>query len=326
MSKTSRRSLLGAASRSPPHLRSRPSVAHASPALSTADAADDPIFVAIDRHKAAVAATEASGEDDVSDKLSDRDTALARKLMATVPTTRAGLLAMLGYVQHADETHAISLKSNDDQLAALLSSIEGAVRTLPNAKGPAATAARNAKQDDPIFVAVKTARATFRAWLAVCDQIDRAETRALKKYGNRPLGLIAWRHYSAIGHDEIDRAREEFLLLPAIDPKKIEREYRDAKARERAAQRDQQRWDKRTGLANLRRKFEALDDADRKAHMRMAETCPTTPEGAASLLAYVAADMETITREWHTMAVKTVVASLWLMAQGNNSAGVAKAA
>ena len=106
--------------------------------------------------------------------------------------------------------------------------------------------------------------------------------------------------------------------MPAIDPKKIEREYRDAKARERAAQRDQQRWDKRTGLANLRRKFEALDDADRKAHMRMAETCPTTPEGAASLLAYVAADMETITREWHTMAVKTVVASLWLMAQGNN--------
>ena len=60
--------------------------------------------------------------------------------------------------------------------------------------------------------------------------------------------------------------------------------------------------------------------------MRMAETCPTTPEGAASLLAYVAADMETITREWHTMAVKTVVASLWLMAQGNNCAGVAKAA
>ena len=243
--------------------------------------------------------------------------------MATVPTTRAGLLELLGYVRHAEKTHALSLESNDDQLAALLSSIESALRTLPDAKAPAAV--RNAKQDDPIFVAVKTARAASRAWLAVCDQIDRAEARALKKYGARPLGLIAWRHYGAIGHEEIDRAREEFLLLPAIDPKKIEREYRDAKARERAAQRDQQRWDKRTGLANLRRKFEALDDADRKAHMRMAETCPTTPEGAASPLAYVAADMETITREWHAMAVKTVVASLWLMAQGN-PAGVAKAA
>ena len=93
---------------------------------------EDPIYAAIDRHQAAVAATEASGED-VSDKLSERESALALKLMSTVPTSKAGPLAMLDYTRLAEKAQAISLGSNDDHLAALLASVESAVRTLPPA-------------------------------------------------------------------------------------------------------------------------------------------------------------------------------------------------
>jgi hypothetical protein len=55
---------------------------------------------------------------------------LARSLMATAPATRDGLLALLRYVQEAENAHATSLSANDDQLAALLTTIERAVCSL----------------------------------------------------------------------------------------------------------------------------------------------------------------------------------------------------
>jgi hypothetical protein len=146
---------------------------------------EDPIYAAIDRHKAAVAATEASGEN-VADKLSDRDTALARKLMATVPTTREGLLAMLGYTRQAEEAQAISLGSNDDQLAALLSSIESAVRTLPDAHPSSSAPEEHAEMEAPLLDA-------------------RGLTKAL-------IMAIAGEHRVAMETDEMNDALERLAL------------------------------------------------------------------------------------------------------------------
>ena len=125
-------------------------------------AGDDPIYAVIERHKGAVAATEASGEN-VSAKLVERDTAIARKLMATVPTTRAGLLAMLGYVREAEKAHAISLESNDDQLAALLSSIESAVRALPDAYPSPSAPAGHLEMEAPLLDAHGLTKALIMA-------------------------------------------------------------------------------------------------------------------------------------------------------------------
>src|SRR5271163_357825 len=88
---------------------------------------------------------------------------------------------------------------------------------------------------DPIFAAIEQHQKLFKAYDDLCDALEEAEMKAKKKHGDRPWSLIAWRNYSAIGGSEIDDRREEFLDLPGIDPKKIEKEYRDAKARQRAA-------------------------------------------------------------------------------------------
>src|ERR1035437_1236227 len=116
---------------------------------------------------------------------------------------------------------------------------------------PRRTASKTTKasQADPIFAAIEKHRKLFKAWNALCDALERAETKAKKKYGRRPWSLVAWRNYSAIGGSEIEARREEFLKLPGIDPKKIEKEYLEAKARERAGERA---WDKRAGLAAQR--------------------------------------------------------------------------
>jgi hypothetical protein len=90
---------------------------------------------------------------------------------------------------------------------------------------------------DPIFGAIEEYRKLFKACGKLYDALDQAETKAQKKYGDRPWSLVAWRNYSAIGGSEIEDRRKEFLRLPAIDPKKIEKEYLEAKARERAGER-----------------------------------------------------------------------------------------
>jgi hypothetical protein len=77
---------------------------------------------------------------------------------------------------------------------------------------------------DPIFTAIEKHRKMLKAWIALSDALERAETKAKKKYGRRPSSLVAWRNYSAICGSEIEARREEFLKLPGIDPKKIEKE------------------------------------------------------------------------------------------------------
>jgi hypothetical protein len=164
-------------------------------------------------------------------------------------------------------------------------------------------------RDDPIFAAIKKHRQLEREWMRLSEALERTENKAEKKHGRRPWSLIAWRNYGAIGGQGIDDRREEFLKLPGIDPKKIEKEYRAAKARERAAMRAERAWDKRAGTAEQRRQLEhAL--ARTKAHaIRMAKMKPRTPAGAGALVAYVRTDADTEI-EWHMIALDTVAAAL----------------
>ena len=163
------------------------------------------------------------------------------------------------------------------------------------------------KTDDPIFAAIEEHRRLAEASNRLYDALDLAQSKAAKKHGSKPFVLIAWRNYSHIAGSEIDGAREEFLKLPAIDPKKIEKEYREAKARERA----ERAWYKRSGLAPQRREYERTFEAERRAAVRLAKIIPSTPAGASAMLGYVRADyIEDGPTEWHLATLDTIIATL----------------
>jgi hypothetical protein len=167
-----------------------------------------------------------------------------------------------------------------------------------------------ASQVDPIFAAIDKHQKLCKVSNTLYDVLERAETKAKKKHGKRPWSLVAWRNYSAIGGSEIEDRREEFLKLPGIDPKKIEKEYLAAKARERAGERAERAWDKRAGLAAQRLELDHAMSAERRAAIRMAQTRPLTPTGAAALLAYVKTDMEGGDVLWHEIALNTAINTL----------------
>jgi len=113
---------------------------------------------------------------------------------------------------------------------------------------------------------------------------------------------------------EIERAREEFLKLPSIDRRKIAKEYRDAKARERAAERAMHTWDRRAGIIRLRQQHERALKAEDQQIIRMAHTKPRTPSGAAAFISYVMTDMEIGEHKWHMIALTSVAEGLAAMA------------
>jgi hypothetical protein len=175
--------------------------------------------------------------------------------------------------------------------------------------------AMSTTKPDPIFAAIQKHRNLLKEWVRLYEGLEAAENKAKKKHGHRPCSLIAWRTYSHIGGHEIEDRREEFLRLPGIDPKKIEKEYRDAKARERAAERAQRDWDKRAGIASLRQQYERALSAEIAAGINMAKIKPRTPAGAGALVAYIRADMENDGNgpEWHLSALSTAAAALAIM-------------
>jgi hypothetical protein len=62
---------------------------------------------------------------------------------------------------------------------------------------------------DPILAAIDAHKEITRQWLRLEDKLDKAELCAMEKFGRRPLGLITWRSYSAIGEHELEMARDE---------------------------------------------------------------------------------------------------------------------
>lgn len=175
---------------------------------------------------------------------------------------------------------------------------------------PTSAAKRSTPPADPIFALIERHAALKANWLKLSDDLEEAEYAAREVHGNRPIALIAWRNYSHIGGAEIDDRREEFLRLPGISPAKIEAEYRDAKARERAARRAETAWDKRAGLSELREQLRLALQAAHQLETRLGRTKPTTPAGAAALLQHVINDDLCAEVEWHVRAIKTAIAAL----------------
>jgi hypothetical protein len=183
-----------------------------------------------------------------------------------------------------------------------------AVGALPVLAGPAVTG------PDPIFAAIAEHRRLFKRSYRLYDALRLAEEKAEETHGRRPWSLIAWDHYSAIGGSEIEARRDALLRRPGADPKKIEAKYLDAKAREQAAKRAGTAWDKAAGLTAQQREYEQSRRAEHGATLRMARTKPTTPAGAAALLAYVKHDMEAGEIGWHAVALGTSIMALKAMA------------
>jgi hypothetical protein len=128
-----------------------------------------------------------------------------------------------------------------------------------------------------------------RVLAKACDDLfdarEEAEEEAARRSGKRrPIALVAWRHYSAIGRSEIERARNEFLRKPGTDPALIEKEYRSVKRQYRAVVRAQWRWDEQHGVAPLRRRLRLVQRQAKVAIDRVAQTKPTTASGCAARL------------------------------------------
>jgi hypothetical protein len=173
-------------------------------------------------------------------------------------------------------------------------------------KGPAA----NVAELDPVFALIDAHKARTKEWLRLYSKLDKAQLQAGEN-GRRPWKLIAWRNYSEIGGQEIDDRRKEFLNQPGADRKQVEKEFRDAKAREAAAARAGVEWDHRVGITLLRKQYERANAAERRAAMRMARTKPTTLAGAAALVAYTRRDlMDAPDPVWPMVALKTVASAL----------------
>ncbi len=164
---------------------------------------------------------------------------------------------------------------------------------------------------DPALVALAEVRRTEDFFCGLYDALEQVETDAeAAGHGPRPFSLIAWREYSAIGGHEIDAAHAEFLALPGADPKTIEVEYQDAKARYRAAISAAEEWDKSAGLTLQRRDLERASAARLAAWAQLAETTPTTPAGAAKVLDFVRSEMEHGEWDLHLQILRRVVEAL----------------
>jgi hypothetical protein len=81
-------------------------------ALAQNETAPDPIFAAIDVHKATWAVFMAADSDEANDAACAKDADAIRAMVHTIPTTLAGLLALVRYVvecEAADEVTVVGI-------------------------------------------------------------------------------------------------------------------------------------------------------------------------------------------------------------------------
>lgn len=122
-----------------------------------------------------------------------------------------------------------------------------------------------------------------RRWGVLYDQIERAEHSARPEHGARPSNLIEWRNYSAIYGAEIEGARDRFIG-EGIDEKVIQAEYRSAKKRFRATFRAQEDWDRKVGLNDLRKEYEAKVSETQAAWKALGKVRLTSIRDAAAII------------------------------------------
>lgn len=161
-------------------------------------------------------------------------------------------------------------------------------------------------EPDPILAAIAEHRRLFRQWLSLFTALDEAA----HEKGHPPCPLISWRKYDAIGGKEVEKARDEFLADRIAKPATIEREYREAKAREQAAKQARRRWYKQNGLADLKTKSDRASKVERTALSTLTKLRPTTTAGAGALVAYVCTDLEYDGEVWQKQALTNAAKAL----------------
>jgi len=181
------------------------------------------------------------------------------------------------------------------------------VATVSSVPMPPAAIAAISIAPDPIFAAIAENRRLYAAWGRANKLLDAAEGEIKERC---PCTLVAWRHYSHIGHSEIEDARDEFLALPDANPEIVEREYREVKAAERTARRAERQWYKRNGLADLKANHERTMEAENKARWALTRIKPTTAAGAGALVAHVLDDMKIGEHPWQLSALANAAAAL----------------
>jgi hypothetical protein len=161
----------------------------------------------------------------------------------------------------------------------------GGARSTRAAASPRRHQKRSAHvSKDPVFAAIAEHQRAAAAFTRAYVRCDNAEAPARRKHGPRPSPFIEWRDHSALGEGTIEKVRDDLLQLPGISRRAIWREYRDAKMRLRRQFRAARAWEKRAGLAELRREYDLADAAENRAARNLAKTKPTTLAGAAALL------------------------------------------
>jgi len=139
--------------------------------------------------------------------------------------------------------HAAGLESVESYLGPITTPVCGPLRT-------------------PLEDALDRRRKADKLFNHLYDKHDAAKAAGGEKHGRRPTELIAWRNYSHIGADGIERARKEFLEN-GEDASIVEQEYLDTKKRYRAIVRAGKNWDKRAGLSS---QLKAIKEARAELH------------------------------------------------------------
>lgn len=146
------------------------------------------------------------------------------------------------------------------------------------------SAANAARPDDDVDDRVERHRALDETFLTLCLAEDNLSATAVKRLGRCPMGLIAWRGYSAIGGDEIANARREFLE-GGFPSDQVEAEYLDAKLREKAAKAERRRWKKAAGTDSICRQIKAVVRERREILKSLAAHPPRSVKGNSDLIA-----------------------------------------
>jgi hypothetical protein len=175
--------------------------------------------------------------------------------------------------------------------------------------------ARNGAKEvppDPVFALIETHKTLIKKNCRLFEELHEAECRAAKTYGERPWPLIAWRDKEAISDSEIDVYRNLLLCPPDADRAQIEKKYVEAKTRAACAKAAEVEWYRHAGIGQLYEQYDRSGDAESEMDMRLARTKPTTPAGAAALLAHVLHEIgdDDPPTEWQMTSLKTIAAAL----------------
>jgi hypothetical protein len=140
--------------------------------------------------------------------------------------------------------------------------------------------------DDTTFDRIRQHKVLREQLLSLWEAEDLAVAAAEQTHGDRPFSLISWRNYSAIGGSEIERVRDEFIML-GIPPDLVEREYLDAKRRYQKQKAKRREWAKKAGVHEINQKWKAVLEEQNNVMQSLIDQPPVTPKAASALIFYI---------------------------------------